>query len=156
MTCGRFSWSPRLNAGKAVNVAKSMSMVPVEYVLKIDRELPKEEQTKFHIRPLKWRERADVQDGMIVTEINVTGPKNAPSRGVMRHLSGTQARVAVEKGLIRIENLRGPTGEIMKYDESSDATWKETVLDSLNPEWTKEIAEEILIMSGLAKGEEKN
>jgi len=137
-------------------MAKMLNMDAIKYVLKFERDAPEEEQTKFYIRALKWKERADVQDGIIVTEINMTGPKNQSGRGTMRHLSGTQARIAVEKGLVRAENLRAQDGSIVKYGEDTDAAKKETILDMMPPEWSKELAEEILKMSGLLKEEEKN
>lgn len=137
-------------------MAKMLSMENVRYVLKFEREIPAGDQTVFLIRPLKWKERADVQDGIIVTEINMTGPKNQAGKGMMRHLSGTQARIAVEKGLVGIENLRDDKGELVKYSEDSPTNAKEAVLNAMPPDWTKELAEAILKMSGLLKEDEKN
>jgi len=137
-------------------MAKTLSLAPVAYVLKSERDLPADGQTRWNIRPLKWRERADVQDGVIVTEISMMGPKTGQRSGIMKHLSGTQARLALEKGLISVENLLGPDGSPVAYHQTLDPARKEEVLDSLDPEWTKEIAEEILRMSGLLKDEEKN
>lgn len=128
----------------------------IKYVLKFEREALEGEQTVFHIRPLKWKERAEIQDGMVVTEINMTGPKNQSGRGTMKHLSGTQAKLAIEKGLVRIENLRNHLGELVGYELDGDPTHKESILNAIPPEWTKEVAEEILKISGLMKEEEKN
>lgn len=137
-------------------MAKTLSLEPIEYVLEFEKEAPEEEKTKWFIRPLKWRERAEVQDGVIVTEINVMGPKTGGQQGLMRHLSGTQSRLAVEKGLEKVENLLGPNGEVIKYEKKMDPKYREQVLDSLDPSWTKEIGDKILKMSGLLKEEEKN
>ena len=137
-------------------MAKALSLEPIEYVLEFERDEPEENQTKWVIRPLRWKERAEIQDGVIVTEINMNGPKNISQGGLMKHLGGTQARMAVEKGLESIINLQGPDGEIIKYEKSMNAKHREEVLDSLDPEWTRELAEKILKMSGLSKDEEKN
>ena len=137
-------------------MAKTLSLDPIVYVLDFEKNEPEEEQTKWHIRPLKWRERAEVQDGVIVTEISMMGPKTGQQHGLMKHLSGTQSRLAIEKGLVKIENLKGPNDQIIKYEKGMDPKYREEVLDSIPPEWTKEIAEQILKMSGLVKDEEKN
>ena len=137
-------------------MAKILSTESVKYVLKSDREAPEAERSIFHIRPLRWKERSEVQDGVLVTEINMSGPKNQVGKGIMRHLSGTTSRTAIEKGLVKIENLRDAEGNLVKYEEDSTATHKEKVLDSIPPDWTKELSDEILKMSGLSKEEEKN
>ena len=137
-------------------MAKLLSMEPIPYTLKIEREEPEAQRTIWLIRPLSWRERAEVQDGMLVTEINMLGPKDKAATGTMRHLSGTQSRVAVEKGLVKIENLRDSKGELVKFDKDSAPEHKGRVYDMIPPEWSKEIGEEILRISGLLKEEEKN
>lgn len=137
-------------------MGKILSMEAIPFVLAFERETPEGEKTVWHIRPLKWKERAEVQDGMVVTEINVTGPKNQANKGVMKHLGGTQARIAIEKGLVRVENLRDRSNQLVKFDDSLTPEAKERVLDMIPPEWTKEIADEILKLSGLMKEEEKN
>lgn len=137
-------------------MAKTLSLEAQEYVLEFERNEPEESQTKWHIRPLKWRERAEVQDGVIVTEIAMSGPKDTQKHGLMKHLSGTQQRLAIEKGLVKVENLIGPNGEVIKYESTMDAKKREDVLDSIPPEWTQEIANVILKLSGLTKDEEKN
>lgn len=131
---------------------------PREYILKCDQGEPAEAQTKWHIRPLNWKERAEIQDGMIVTEISMLGPKNQQdgNTGRMLHKKGTQSRLAIEKALVKIENLRDSKDELVKYDENTNAKNKEKILDLLPPEWTTEISEEILLMSGLLKEDEKN
>ena len=137
-------------------MAKTLSLEPTVYVLKSEREVSEEEQTKWYLRPLKWRERADIQDGMFVTEINMLGHKDKKRQGLMRHLSGTQARVAIEKGLVKVENLQDHEGNEAKFGIAMNPSQKEPVLDLLPPQITKEIAEEILRMSGLLEEEEKN
>lgn len=138
-------------------MARTLSLEPRHYVLEFEREEPEESQTKWLIRPLKWKERTEIQDGMIVTEFNMVGPKTkAAQQGVMRHLTGTQNRLAVERGLLEIENLKGPDGNVLVYNQNVDAKHRESVLDSLPLEWTRELAEQILMLSGLGKEEEKN
>lgn len=137
-------------------MAKLISMDPVAYVLKDEREAPESEKTKWHIRPLTWLERAAVQDGMLVTEVTMLGPKDKANTGIMKHLGGTQSRVAVEKGLIKIENLRDLKGELVKFDETSTPEHKANIFNLIPPEWSKELAEQILRMSGILKDEEKN
>jgi hypothetical protein len=136
-------------------MAKLLTMDSVQYVLKFERD-SNDDKTIWHLRPLKWKERAEVQDGMIVTEINMLGPKTQTTKGTMRHLSGTQAKMAVEKGLVKIEGLRSHDGQLIKYDHDMSQEHRDGILDRIPPEWTKEIAEEILKMSGLMKEEEKN
>jgi len=137
-------------------MAKALSLEPTVYVLEFERTVPSEDQTKWHIRPLKWKERAEIQDGMIVTEINMRGPKDGSQHGTMRHLSGTQAKLALEKGLLKIDNLIDDKGDVIKYVKSMPYTQREGILDRIPPEWVKEITDEILKMSGLQKDEEKN
>lgn len=131
---------------------------PREYVLKEERNEPEESQTKWVIRPLGWKERADIQDGMIVTEIAMMGPKNNEEgqTGRMLHKKGTQSRLAIEKALVKIENLKDSKGDLLKFDETTNAKQKEKILDMLPPTWTTELSEEILVMSGLLKEDEKN
>lgn len=133
-----------------------ISTEPVKYVLKEQRDKPEGEQVIFHLRALKHRERAAIQDGAIVTEISMVGPKNQQTQGVMRHLSGTQMVKALDAGLVKIENLRGADGNLVKYEKESDSAHKESVLDTLDPTVTKELADEILKLSGFSKEEEKN
>jgi hypothetical protein len=137
-------------------MAKLLNMEGVAYVLLQDRELPLEDQTIFHIRPLKVKERSAVQDGTLVTEIDWAGPKNQGGKGIMRHLSGTQQMLALTCGLEKIENLKTESGEVLVYNKDLPSGLKEKVLDRLNPEWLKEISEKILVLSGLSKEEEKN
>lgn len=137
-------------------MAKLLSMEPTPYVLKDELEAPEEEKTIWHLRPLTWKERADVQDGMLITEVNMTGPKDKAATGKMTHLSGTQSRIAVEKGLVKIENLRDSKGDLVKFDSDTSPERKMQIFNSIPPIWAKELAEEILTMSGLRKEEEKN
>lgn len=137
-------------------MGKTLSLEPITYILKEERDALEADQTKWHVRPLTWKERAEVQDGIIVTEIKMTGPKNGQQSGLMKHLSGTQARIAVEKGLVKVENLLGPDGKEIKYEHNMDAKHRENVLDQIPPNWTSEISDVILRMSGLMKEEEKN
>lgn len=137
-------------------MAKLLNLEGIEYILKDDLALPKEEQTIWHIRPLKLKERAEVQDGAIVTELDFAGPKNGVGKGIMRHLSGTQQKLALTYGLVKIENLKDSEGKAVQFSPETKATEKEKVLDRIPPEWTKEITDKILLISGLTKEEEKN
>ena len=137
-------------------MAKTLSLDPVTYILESEIELPDDQQTKWIIRPLTWRERSAIQDGVIVTEVQQAGPKDKGGIGVMRHLTGTQFRSAVEKGLVEIQNLQGPDGSVLKFNSTTRPGEKEKILDSLPPDYTNEIAGKILEMSGLTKREEKN
>lgn len=137
-------------------MAKLLNLEGVKYVLNEEKDLPAEEQTVFHIRPMKMKERAQVQDGSLVTEIEWAGPKNQGGKGVMRHLTGTQQRLALDLCLEKIENLKDSDGTIIIYNKEIRYAEREKVLDRIPPEWTKEVADRILILSGLTKEEEKN
>lgn len=137
-------------------MAKAMSLKPVAYVLDFEKNAPKEEQTVFNIRPLTFSERAEVEDAGLATEMNMLGPKNQHSMQTIRHLSGTQNKMAVERGLVSIQNLKGDDGSLLKYEIETDPVHKTNVLNSLPPEWIVELSKRILVMSGLRKEEEKN
>ena len=136
-------------------MAKTLSLEPIKYILEGERESPKGDQTVFHIRPLRLRERSELQDKALVSEMKTTGPKT-DNVSVFRHLGGTQSRLALETGLIKIDNLLGPDGSTLKFDKNSTPKKREEILDSLHPDWVTEITGKILEISGMTKEEEKN
>jgi len=129
-----------------------------QYILKSDAEAAKEEQTIFFIRPLKFQERAEIQDALLETEIQALGPKtkDAARFSKQRIMLGKQMELALMAGLDRIENLKDPDGRAIDYTKSMPNKLKLAVLDLLRVEWCQELTQEILGMSGMTGDEEKN
>ena len=138
-------------------MAKLLQTGPKDYVLKHERESSDSEKTIWKIRPLTFKEKCDIRDSVIRTEINMGGPKTKENQtGVMAHLSGTQERKTIYAGLVAIENLKNEKDETLLYNQQVSQKQRDQILDLLPTEWTKEIADEILVMSGLTEEEEKN
>ena len=139
-------------------MAIALKLEPKQYILKCDLELAKEEQTIFHIRPLKFKERAEIQDALLETEIQALGPKTKDANRLSRQriMLGKQMELTLMSGLESIENLKDPDGQVIDYNKKKPMNLKLAVLDLLKVEWCQEITQEILNMSGMAGDEEKN
>ena len=137
-------------------MAKLIVITEVPYVLKQDLELPESEQTSWHIRPLKFKEKAKIQDSSIVTHLGWAGAKGERKDAEMHHMTGTVAKMALEAGLVKIENLTDSNGNPVAFHQDQTPANREKVLDMIPPAWLKEIAEEILKISGMTEEEQKN
>lgn len=136
-------------------MAVAITRKPKEYILESDRELPKEAQTVFHLRPLSYAERCDLQDNLFGTEIQRLGPKNE-SEGTTNVKAGTNEKLLLLYGISKIENLKDGGGELLVYNGTSKKNDKLTVLSMLEQDWCSELAKEIRSISGLSKEEAKN
>lgn len=82
---------------------------PFDYVLKEDRELPPEEQTIFHLRPLKHHERVKLDDmryGMNARTSTVETPQ------------GQIADLTLKVGLQGWKNLRDGNGGDVPFEQN--------------------------------------
>lgn len=132
----------------------TISLSERAYILKEERDLPTEEQTIFYLRPLKYKEREDLSNNSITSLVNTSGPMN-DRQAMMRHNIGTQARMCIDKGLVRVENLKDHEGKDLAYTSDMPARARENVLDLMPPSMTQELADEIQKLSGLTKDDEK-
>lgn len=124
------------------------------YVLKEDRELPREEQTKFKLRSLSAGEQAKVKD-------STAGWENETGR--MQMNSGTVELMALRFGLVGWEGFRDASGNEVEFDGTkrkvngvSIMQPSDAALSRLAPRHRMELAEQITNHGSLTPDEVGN
>lgn len=110
-----------------------------EYVLKADRTLPEEEQTRFTLRPMAYLERAAVLDDFQPSDPTIGGQDGGTSR-IWRNAW----KIALNH-IVAVENF--PVGAPQPWPESRGA--KMAYLDLLDNDDILEIGNEVWSRSGL-------
>lgn len=131
-----------------------------EYVLECDRDLPEDEQTRFQLQPLSFRQRQLLADqGMTFDQ------------GSNRLLAcvGTRTELLLRAGLVGWENLRGrdeegniaqvpfeTEGKILNVLGRDMHPAKYTTLGRLHPDHADELAKAIDEVAHLTHDDSKN
>ena len=105
-----------------------------EYILKCDRELPPEQQSRFRLRPLTLAERAAARDNLARTHVH-DGERTVVSRS---------RQVAIEltlSNLVSAENF--PAGEAMPWPADGTLAEKRAYLELLGDAAVNELGNEI-------------
>lgn len=121
-----------------------------EYVLECDRDKPREEQTRFKVRWLTYKEQVKIEDNIVSSRI---GRKGEDSE--MRIASGSAERDILKAGLVGWENFKDEHGQEVEFKRRGDQVTDEC-LDRLHTDWRKEIANFITDQGKISKDEEKN
>lgn len=137
-------------------MAMGLTLSERPYILKCDRDLPAEEQTTFHLRPLKFSERCEIQDQILATEISARGPKDGDQKSLARINTGRANYLMLIHCITKIANFKDAAGTLVEFNGKSTEAQKQAVFDILNGEWTTELADEIRRISGMSREEEKN
>lgn len=119
----------------------AIAIMPEErwpYVLKTDRDLPKENQTTFHLKALSRMERAGVMDAYA---------KNQPAIG---------QQLTLEKGIAGWDNFINPETKAPIEFEMKDGKPSIKNLEWINPDDWAELADAIQERNKLTEEEVKN
>lgn len=115
----------------ATKIARPAESWP--YVLKIDREAPSEQQSRFVLRPMTQGERAAMRDEIARVHREKDGARSVISR---------TNRVGVEIALAHIVSIENfPAGAPQPWP--ADAADREKYLEMLGDSWLQEIADEV-------------
>jgi len=112
------------------------------YILKTDRELATDQQSKFIYRTLPYETYTRTQDALIEFRGN---PQSTDARTAIA--SGSQERDALLDGLMRVENYFDEDGTPWAWPEGSNAKTRQErmqFLSTLLPEWRRELFQAIL------------
>lgn len=120
------------------------------FLLKEDRELPVDQQTRWFFKLLRYDAYVRSQDGLVEFRGD---PKTDDQRTIV--LSGSQESTILCEGLIRCENFRDEDGTELQVPEGRDKNNKMKFLSYLKPAWRRELAQAILGDSDLGEAKEK-
>ncbi len=137
------------------------------YVLEEERELPEAEQTVFWLRGLPYDVYLAIQEKAAPTmrmpaKFYGKGKKSVEDLDTeVEWKSGNRLRLEFEilsQGLVRVENLRAETGELLEYPglTAKENAKKEWISRWLPPKARIEIANSITEGSEVTEDEEKN
>lgn len=140
--------------------------VTYPYVLKEDRELPKEQQSVFHIRAIPAKVQFEMQDKAFAFSGNLAQvSEGAQQFNEVQYRSGTLQLDNLLNGLVRVENYSVPTPLGEGREKCSPLAWGENVktrekklelLDCIQPKHRTEVAQAIQDMSTTGEEDSKN
>lgn len=141
-------------------MARAPSMTPFDYVLEAERELPKNEQTIFHLRPLTWRELEQVERGAKMS-MDVSGGEAKKMDLETNRLKF--CRSILNYGLLGWENLLDEGGNEVHFEKASEKPaygrrrefLPDEMLDCIFP-WAEELADAVSSSSKVDRGTAKN
>jgi len=113
----------------------------VDYVLKNDRKLPKEQQTVFKIKVLTARELAQIEDSYSTIDMD----------GQFHFKTGTRTLAILDVAVTGWENLKDKKEQPIPYDKGNANRW-----DYLRQDYRTELANFITEQTRLNEGELKN
>lgn len=140
--------------------------ITVSYVLKEDRELPEDERSVFHVKPIPAKVQADLQDGLFSFGGNIGKVADGGDEAfneVKYHAGKVQLETLLH-GLMRVEHYQIPTPLDAKRVSFKDLDWngnltrtkKLELLDFIAPKHRAEVARAIDNLSTLSEEEAKN
>lgn len=127
-----------------------------EYVLRHERTLPEEQQTRFRIRTLTTRERTSLQDRQAVF---------MQATGEMLHKTGTYALETLRCGLVGWSNLKNSEGSDVPFETEEKKRnvagilrrpVTDSCIDMLAAEYVDELAAAIHDFSRLGEDDTKD
>lgn len=113
------------------------------HVLDVDKDEPKEKQTRWFFRPLEYSVNVRVKDGLIEFKGAGRGDDNQTRTSI---LSGTQEREILVNGLVRVENYFDEDGVELHWPEGRGQTVFEQrmrFISTMRDAWRRELAEAI-------------
>jgi len=122
-----------------------------QYVPKIARDWPVEDQPVFILKALKAKDAARLEDGMADAVIN----KKENDNTTMRIYSGTAVINALKTGLVGWQNFKDVNGNDVIWRENNGVPRSEN-FDCIPAQIRKELAEAITEGNFLTEQEEKN
>jgi len=119
----------------------------VDYVLEEDRSLDPKDQTRFKIKFLTNRQRAEIEDNI--------GKMNKDGSYELR--AGSYPMDIVKLGLMGWEGFKNENGEDVPFTKTSGTDKaSEKSLDYLRPAWITELANAITEKNTITEDEQKN
>jgi hypothetical protein len=109
------------------------------YVLKADRDLPMEEQSRFTLRPMTHNERAAAHDDLVRTRVSPDGDKTVQAR------TRQQALVIALRHIVSIENF--PSENPQPWPATTEA--RAAYVEQLDDEYVLELGNEVFARRGL-------
>lgn len=121
-------------------MAIALNITQKEYILECDKDLSKEKQTKFFIKPLSAKQSAAMQDSISLVE----GKASITNMG-------TYTLDVLKAGLVGWENFVDVEGNQIKFVKNMDEN-----IDRIPMEYRYEISSEIMNLSTLGENKVKN
>lgn len=112
------------------------------YVLKVDKDLARDEQSRFLYQILKAEKYAQIQDKLVEVLGGDTDDEKPKSKTMV--LSGTQVLEILCAGLVGVENYTDEDGTPILWPEAGGKAAKLDFLTTLKRAWRQELAEAIL------------
>ena len=134
-----------------------------DYVLKCDRTLPEEQQTKFTLGMLDVKERIKIEDDQAQYGIS-TSNKSPDAPADMRVLRHKRNYEVVKLGLVGWKDFKDENGKEIVFDTTAQTGGKngsrnlvsDLCLSRLAMEWIDELADAIIGENKITAEESKN
>lgn len=138
--------------------------ITVPYILEEDRELPEEDRSVFHIKPIPAKVQSDLQDSLFTFGNIGKSAEGGEAFNEVKYHAGKLQLETILHGLTRVEHYPIPTildkertsYKDLAWDGNPSRTQKLELLDYIKPKHRAEVARAIDDLSTLSEEESKN